>query len=423
MAPRTLDQWLAWQERLHPRTIDLGLERVSRVARALGLVPAPFPVVSVAGTNGKGSTVAYLEAFLGAAGVRVGAYTSPHLLRYNERVRVRGREVSDEALVSAFEAVDGARAGISLSYFEFGTLAALHLFREERVEVAVLEVGLGGRLDAVNVWDADVALITAIGLDHMEWLGPDRESIGREKAGILRAGRPAVLTDPQPPRSVLQEAARLGVPLRRIGQAFQVIKGPAGRWTLASKECRWPDLPAPGIPGDPQYANVAGAIEALRALGLPPEREAVAAALPAVRLPGRFQRIPGRPELVLDVAHNAQACAALAATLQASPVAGPTVALMAVMADKDPAAMAAQLHGVVDAWVVATAPGARGLEARPLAAAVAAAVSPAALDCVPELGAALDRARQRAGPEGRVVVFGSFYTVAEILRRCTADVA
>ncbi len=413
---RTLADWLAWQEGLHPKAVDLGLERVARVAEAMGLVPPPYRVLTVAGTNGKGSSVAYAEALLRTAGLRVGAYTSPHLLRYNERVRIDGREAADPELVAAFEAVDAARGRVPLTYFEFGTLAALHRFGECAVDVAVLEVGLGGRLDAVNAVDADVALITSIGLDHMEWLGPDRESIGREKAGILRPGRPAVLTDPAPPASVLNRARQLRVPLRRVGVDFHVRETGRGRWRLAwSQGIRW-NLPGPGIPGRPQWLNAAGAIEAVRALGVALDRDQVANVLPRVRLPGRFQRLAGAPELVLDVAHNEDACAALADSLHAAPPRRPTVALLGVLADKRPQAMARRLAERIDSWVVTTPPGARALEADKTAEALTSAGLSGPVHCVPAVAEALAAARARAGPTGRVVVFGSFRTVEAVCR-------
>ncbi len=415
MTRRTLADWLAWQDQCHPKSIDLGLDRIRRVAKALDLLPAPYQVVTVAGTNGKGSSVAYVEALLRRLGKRVGAYTSPHLVRYNERIRIEGSEASDEALVSAFEAIDAVRGSVSLSYFEFGTLAALYLFREARVDVAVLEVGLGGRLDAVNVVDPDVALITQIGLDHMAWLGPDREAIGVEKAGILRPGRPAVLSDPKPPRSVIDRAGVLGVPLRRLGIEFRAaVEDPEGRWTLQGQGYTWEALAPPGIAGAPQYANAAGAVEAVRALGLDPSRNLAEAAVSSVRLPGRLQRISGHPEWILDVAHNPDACETLAASLRAARHPGRTVALMAVLADKAPDAMAARLRDAFDAWVVGTAPGPRGLPAIRLADAVRAALPSATVCCAEPLGEALRLAREQAGPDGRVVAFGSFYAVAAV---------
>ncbi|HSP00336.1 MAG TPA: bifunctional tetrahydrofolate synthase/dihydrofolate synthase, partial [Thioalkalivibrio sp.] len=306
----TLEQWLAWQETLHPKAIDLGLERVARVAGRLGLLEPSHAVITVAGTNGKGSTVALLDAIYRAAGYRVCTYTSPHLLRYNERIRIHGALASDEALCRAFDAVDTARGEESLSYFEFGTLAALWLFWEAAPDVAILEVGLGGRLDAVNIIDSDVAVITSIGIDHEAWLGSDREVIGAEKAGVFRAARPAVCGDPRPPASIQRRALDLGAKLYMAGRDFS--------WQAAALGQGWQwqgpgavvlaDLPLPALFGPIQLNNAASALTAVTLLQarLAVSREALARGLQQVRLPGRFQQLRDKPLVILDVAHNPQ---------------------------------------------------------------------------------------------------------------------
>ena len=347
--PESLTDWLARLEQLHPSTIELGLERVRRVKDALGLAPA-FPLIMVGGTNGKGSTCAYLEAILGAAGYRTGLYTSPHLLRYNERVRIAGREASDAELVAAFERVDAARGDTSLTYFEFGTLGAMVQFIAAGVDVAILEVGLGGRLDAVNVFDADVAVVTSVDLDHMDYLGDTREKIGFEKAGIYRGRRPAICADPAPPDSLLEHARRIGADLRCVGRDFFALRE-GDRWTYRGPALVWQDLPLPAMAGAYQLRNAAGALAALEAVRgrLPVSEAAIRQGLRAAQVPGRFQRIARAPEVILDVAHNPEAARALAATLREQPVTGRTLAVVGMLADKDAAAVFAALRGEVDA--------------------------------------------------------------------------
>ncbi len=304
----TLNDWLAWQETLHPKAIDLGLERVREVAARLGLLAPKHVVISVAGTNGKGSSVAMLEAILACAGLRVGAYTSPHLWQYNERIRIDRQPVDDAVLVASFARIDAARGDISLSYFEFGTLAALDILQRADVDVAVLEVGLGGRLDAVNIVDADCALVTGIGIDHVEWLGPDRESIGREKAGIFRGGRPAVCSDPQPPASLRAVAQDCGAIWYGLGEQFGYAR--TGEvWDWWGPNLRLDGLPLPALPGPFQLQNAAGVVMALQTLGarLPVSVQALQAGLRAARVAGRFTVVPGPFETIFDVAHNPHA--------------------------------------------------------------------------------------------------------------------
>jgi len=412
---RTLEQWLDYQQQVHPRTIDLGLERVGEVARRLGLGRPARHVVTVAGTNGKGSTVAYLEAIGRAAGWRVGAYTSPHLLRYNERVRIDGTEATDAALVSAFERIEAARGELPLTYFEFGTLAALLLFSDAGLDLAILEVGLGGRLDATNIVDPDVAVITTVDLDHQDWLGGDREAIGGEKAGILRAGKPCVLAERDPPSSVLRRAYVLGAYAIRGHSDYLIDELDDGRWRW--REPGWEiELPPPAMEAPVQRENAAAAIAALRALDLLLPDRAIVAGVASARVPGRLQRLPGRPERVLDVAHNPQGARQLAAWLQAHPK-EPTVAVFSALADKDIAALAEPMAGLVQAWHLGpiTDAGPRGLDAGALAERLAKVVPADRLRLHASLDEALAAAGAEAGGEGRVLVFGSFHTVAEAL--------
>ena len=410
----SLQEWLAWQETLHPKAIDLGLERVSAVARRLACTRPAATVISVAGTNGKGSCVALLEAMLRQAGYRVGAYTSPHLLSYNERIRINGEPVEDAALCDAFARVDAARAGETLTYFEFGTLAALDIMSASDLDVALLEVGLGGRLDAVNLVDADAALITSIGIDHVDWLGSDRDSIAREKAGILRAGHPAVCGDPDPPDSLLACAVRNSTELAVAGRDFFHSAQDQG-WSWQGRVRREDDLPLPALPGDHQLANAAAVLAVLEALDarLPVTRAALVAGLQGVSLPGRLQHIGGAVDQLLDVSHNAQAAQALANALRRMPVAGHCYAVLGMMKDKDSQAYVQPLLSLVDTWLVTGLQVERAAAPEQLAAAVAACAPARAPVVCPDIRAALGVLRERVQPGDRVLVCGSFYTVAE----------
>jgi dihydrofolate synthase/folylpolyglutamate synthase len=407
--------WLARLEQLHPSAIDLGLDRVRRVRDALGVAPV-FPVLVVGGTNGKGSTCAYLEAILGAAGYTTGLYTSPHLLRYNERVRIAGREASDADLVAAFEKIDVARGDTSLTYFEFGTLGAMLQFLDAGVDVAILEVGLGGRLDAVNVFDADVAIVTSVDLDHMDYLGDTREQIGFEKAGIYRAGRPAVCADPAPPASLLEQARRIGADLRCAERDYSAQRE-ADRWTYRGPELAWPDLPLPAMAGAFQLRNAAAALAALEAVRdrLPVDEAAIRTGLVAARVPGRFQRIAREPDVILDVAHNPEAARALAATLREQPVPGRTLAVVGMLADKDAAGVFAALQCEIDAWWTCTPDSPRAQDATALATLLRAHAGKAPVRVQPNVNVALAEARSAACEDDRILVFGSFYTVAAVL--------
>jgi dihydrofolate synthase / folylpolyglutamate synthase len=416
--PRDLAGWLAYIEQQHPQAIALGLERVERVRAAMGLVPA-VPVITVAGTNGKGSTCAMLEAILAAAGYRVGLYTSPHLLRYNERVRVAGRMAEDAALVAAFARVEAARTDTSgttrLTYFEFGTLAAVDLFLRSSVDVLVLEVGLGGRLDAVNAFDTDCAIVTSVGLDHMEYLGATREAIGYEKAGVLRAGAPAVLADPDPPASVQAHAHAIGARLLCIGKEFG-YENEQGQWSFWGVEGRKSSLPYPGLHGAIQLQNASAALAALEALHerLPVSLRHLREGLAAAELPGRFQLLSGRPALVLDVAHNPQAAAVLAQNLSDLGPCSGTAAVFGMLRDKDIAGVASALVKHVDRWFVCTLPPPRGASASELAQVLRQA-GVGALREFENPAQAYCAAYGSAGENDRIIAFGSFFTVAGVI--------
>jgi dihydrofolate synthase/folylpolyglutamate synthase len=410
---RSLPGWLAYLEQLHPKTIELGLERVSQVRQRLQLQPL-FPVITVGGTNGKGSTCAMLETVLASAGYKTGLYTSPHLLRYNERVRIAAQESGDQALCEAFAAIEGARGDISLSYFEFGTLAALWLFQRQQVDVAILEVGLGGRLDAVNAFDADCAIVTSVDLDHMDYLGDNRESIGWEKAGIFRAGRPAICADASPPQRLLDHAAQIGADLKVIGKDFVAHPGSA-QWQFASQEGWHLSLPLPALRGAFQLDNASACIAALETLRerLPVTPDDIRRGLLEATVAGRFQVLPGRPVLILDVAHNPHAARALAANLRQMAQGGRTIAIFAMLADKDISGVVAQMKDVVDLWLVSGINQPRGMGA----STCAAHVSGFPYEVFPDIAAAYRHACQIAGEDDRIVAFGSFHTVAEVMQQ------
>ena len=412
-----LSEWLAHCERVHPKTIDLGLDRVREVAQRLGL-GFECPVVTVAGTNGKGSTCAMLEAIALQAGYRTGVYTSPHLVHFEERCRVGGEIVQADALVPHFARVEAAREGVTLTYFEFTTLAILSLLAASELAVAILEVGLGGRLDAVNVVDTDCAVITSIDLDHMDYLGPDRESIGREKAGILREGRPAIVSDPVPPHSLLQYAEALGADLWLLGRDFN-FSGDKQQWAWAGRGRRYSGLAYPALRGANQLLNASGVLAAFEALRqrLPVTAQAVRNGLAMVELPGRFQIVPGQPTLVLDVAHNPHSVAALTANLDAMGFYPTTHAVFGAMGDKDLAPMFARVGPLVDRWYFTDLPTPRAATAAALQAQWQASPGrrevPASTHTAPE--DALRAAVAAAEPTDRILVFGSFYTVGGVL--------
>lgn len=421
MPPENLQNWLTWQEGLHPAAIALGLDRVGRVWENLGLSVLPFPVITVAGTNGKGSTVAMLEAIYGAAGYRTAAYTSPHLLRYNERFRLDGQEVQDQDLCAAFSRVEAARGTVSLTYFEFGTLAALDIFLRARPDLVILEVGLGGRLDAVNLFDADLAIITSIGHDHTAWLGETLEEIALEKAGILRPGRPALFGHRQPLPVLLARAKELGCPALALGRDFDWIQEAPG-WRWAGPDLSHLNLATPTLRGAIQCDNAATVIMATRLLGdrLPVAVAHLRQGLQRARLPGRFQVVPGQPTWILDVAHNGQAARALAANLTSFPCQGRRHAVLGLLADKDPEAVAGPLLDWADYWHLGAAASPRALPAAALKAALEAMGSRRGQTLHLSEYEGIDEAIIGAGASALagdcILAFGSFTTVEAVLR-------
>ncbi len=413
---KSLQAWLSWQETLHPQEIELGLARIRPVAIALGLLAPEAKVVTVAGTNGKGSSIALLESMVRSGGLRCGVYTSPHLLRYNERIRIDGEMVSDHSLCEAFAAIDQARGEISLTYFEFGTLAAFYLFNQQPLDLWILEVGLGGRLDAVNLVDADVALLTTVDLDHQAWLGETREQIGREKAGIFRAGCPAVVGEKSPPCAVVEYAAGLGTPLRRSGVDF-AYRTHAASWDwLQDGKVELAQLPLPALAGAIQLHNSAVVLEVVAQLGWLQSigSEAIARGLQSVSLPGRFQTIANRPQVVVDVSHNPQAAAVLAENLSRLPAQGTRWAVVGMLRDKEVERVVETLSPQIDRWVVCGLALERGLSVAELAAVVER-VTGMEVERLPDPLAAYRTVLGRASADDRVVVFGSFHMVAALL--------
>ncbi|WP_062403530.1 bifunctional tetrahydrofolate synthase/dihydrofolate synthase [Limnohabitans sp. 63ED37-2] len=415
---KTLQEWLDWCEQLHPVAIDMGLDRVKTVADRMNL-RFDCPVITVAGTNGKGSTCAMLEAVLLQAGYRTGVYTSPHLVHFEERCRLHGESASAEAFAQAFAAVEAVRGEVSLTYFEFSTLAILHLMARANLDVAILEVGLGGRLDAVNIIDADCAVITSIDIDHTAILGKDRESIGFEKAGIMRVERPVIVSDPVPPQSVVDHAAAVGADLWLFGRDFN-FSGDKQQWAWAGRDRRYSGMAYPALRGANQLINASGVLAALDALRqrIPVTAQAVRNGLAMVELPGRFQIVPGQPVLVMDVAHNPHSVAALAANLDAMGFYPTTHAVLGVMADKDLLPMLQKVNPMVDKWYFTDLPLPRAAKAADLQRAWQAqntrTDTASSVHANPML--ALQAAIDAADPADRIVVFGSFYTVGGVLK-------
>lgn len=409
MSTRTLDQWLDYQLQQHPKAIALGLERTRTVADRLGVRRPAARVISVAGTNGKGSTVAFLEACARAAGWRTGAFTSPHVLRYNERIRLDGEDVDDARLLAAFERIDAARGDIPLTFFEFGTLTALQIFAESALDLAILEVGLGGRLDAVNVVDADIAVITTIDLDHTDWLGETRDLIGAEKAGIARAGRLAVVGDRDAPEGLLNALTSRQAQVQQLGRDFDVLALDSQRWRYRDSAVEW-TLPMPALEAECQRDNAACAVRALRELGLSEAtcRQGIGKASAKARL----QRVACSPDILLDVAHNPQAATQLARWLEGHPINGDTIAVFAALGDKDAAGIVARLGTRVDHWHLA---GLQVAGRSQSAAALQARIGdwPGRQTLHDTVASALAAARRGASERDRILVFGSFHTVAE----------
>lgn len=422
-ATTPLPQWLQYLESIHSKAIDLGLDRVRQVADRLALQLDAVKFV-VGGTNGKGSTCAMLESILLAAGYRVGLYTSPHLIDFNERARLNGEIASDAALTEQFAAVEAARGEISLTYFEFTTLAILRLFSQSKLDAVVLEVGLGGRLDAVNIVDADCAIITSVDIDHTDWLGDTREKIGLEKAHIYRSGRPAICSDPQPPQSLLDYAEQIGADLWLFSKDFN-YSGDRQQWAYGGRAQRRNALAYPALRGANQLLNASAALAALESVRdrLPVPQQAVRIGLLQASLPGRFQILPGQPIVILDVAHNPHAAAVLAQNLDNMGFHPYTHAVVGMLGDKDVEGVLAKLRGRIDHWYCAGLPGPRGGSGEDLAHQVSAALQGAPSDAeAPSVQAYADpaaayaAARERAGEGDRIVVFGSFLTVAAVLQ-------
>ncbi len=421
---KTLNDWLAHCERLHPKEIDMTLARVQLMRERLGL-NFEAPVVMVAGTNGKGSTCAMLESIALRAGYRVGLYIKPHLVHFQERCRVGGEPVAADSLPEHFAAVEAARGDVALTYFEFTTLAIMRRLAAEPLDLVILEVGLGGRLDAVNCMDADCAVITSIDLDHTEYLGPDRESVGREKAHIMRAGRPVVCSDPVPPASIAAHAAQVGADLRQLGKDF-TYGGDRQQWQWSGREKRFSGLAYPALRGVNQLLNAAGVLAVFEVLyeRLPISAQAVRTGLAMVELPGRFQVVAGQPALVLDVAHNPHAVAALAQNLDQMGFFPRTRAVFGAMADKDLAQIFGKIAHLVDHWYFCDLEIPRAAKAAALAAQFQALRVQGTFQTPPEVTvsehagplAALAAAAEAADPADRILVFGSFFTVGGVLK-------
>jgi dihydrofolate synthase / folylpolyglutamate synthase len=415
----SLEEWLAYQAQVHPQTIDLGLDRLRQVLDRLDWRQPTVPVITVAGTNGKGSVSAYCAAVASAAGYRIGTFTSPHLRDYRERIRIHDAQVSAEELVSAFERIEAARGAIGLTFFEFNTLAALLVFEAAQLDAWVLEIGMGGRLDAVNVVDPDVAVVVSIGFDHQEYLGTTLEAIAREKAGIFRHGRPAVLGSREMPGVVEDIARAIGAPLKRLGTEYTYTVQDAA-WHFRGSRWNLPDLPAPALKGATQYANAATALAALEELDarLAIPAAAVAQGLKQVRLVARFQIIapvtPATPTWILDVAHNPDAARVLARNLRETRSGGRTLAVCGILADKDASGIAAELRDCVDAWWCVATEGERGRSGAALGQVVAGQVA-APVEAAESTSAGCAAASSVANPEDRIVVFGSFHTVGPAL--------
>ncbi|MEQ6968426.1 bifunctional tetrahydrofolate synthase/dihydrofolate synthase [Pectobacterium polaris] len=403
-ATSPLVTWLHYLEHLHAQAIDLGLERVKQVAEHLQLLQPAATIFTVAGTNGKGTTCCTLESILLAAGLRVGVYSSPHLVRYTERVRIQGKELPEAQHTQAFADIEAGRGAVSLTYFEFGTLSALQLFKQANLDVVILEVGLGGRLDATNIVDADVSVVTSIAIDHTDWLGNDRESIGREKAGIFRQGRPAVVGEPDMPGTIADVAAEKGAQLRRRGRDWE-YSVQRETWSWQDKQRELSRLPLPNVP----LANAATALAALHYSSLNVSEDAIRQGLQHAALPGRFQTVQASPRLILDVAHNPHAAAYLANRLAALPKSGKVRAVVGMLSDKDIAGTLAHLTPLVDVWYCAPLEGPRGAKAQQIAEHLTHSQS------FSNVVAAWQQAMSEATEQDIVIVCGSFHTVAHVM--------
>ena len=416
---KTLEQWLNWQETLHLSEIDLGLDRIRQVAEKLKLLSPTFPIITVAGTNGKGSTVAFLDAILVAQGYRTGNYTSPHLISYNERIKINGTPVSDDDIIQAFEIIDAARGTISLTYFEFGTLAALLIFAQKKVDVAILEVGLGGRLDAANLWDASLAIITSIAIDHVSWLGNNRETIAIEKAGIMRQQLPVICGDPNPPASIASEANRIGARLYQLNKDFNytVISPDTWQWQGWNTSI---NLPYPALKGIFQLNHAATAIAGLKTIDaiLPTTDTALRKGLQNVTLAGRMQQLSESPEWLIDVAHNPHAALELRQYLKKHPIQGKTRALFSMLSDKDIQQVVSIMEDSVDEWHIISLEGARGIQADELKNIILQQNKRNHVIVHASLAQACEALKNISKIKDRVVAFGSFLVVSDVIAQC-----
>jgi dihydrofolate synthase/folylpolyglutamate synthase len=417
---QTLPQWLRWQESLHFTEVDPGLERVGLVWLQLGgIAKLPFTVVTIAGTNGKGSSVAMLESILRSAGYRTGTYTSPHLLQYNERICMDGQACDDETICEAFDRIDKARGGTSLTYFEFATLAAVDIFSRNNIDIAILEVGMGGRLDAVNLFDTDIALITPISLDHTAWLGTNREAIGFEKAGVIRQGKPVVCSENSPPQSLISYATSLHAPTYLAGSEFNIVVN-KDNWHWSNSELQLKKLPFPALMGAYQLQNAAAVLQVISLLNhqnYAISEDAIKSGLATVKLAGRFHQIQGEITTILDVTHNQQGAENLAKLLVEIPCQGQTFAVLSMLKDKDVAAVASILKPVIDVWYVAGLEGSRGMTSDTLAAQLSNSIDEDKIRPFSTVIEAYDQAMIGANKGDRVLVFGSFHTVEAVLTR------
>lgn len=416
MKYNTLDEWLAWQTTLHAREIELGLDRIETVASKLNLLDCPFPVITVAGTNGKGSTVAMLSAILHHAGYKVGTYTSPHIVHYNERIRIGLRCVQDEQLCESFEKINDARGDISLSFFEFATLTAIDIFHENNVDVAILEVGLGGRLDATNIIDNDLAFVTSIGLDHTEWLGDNRESIGYEKSGIFRADTPAICGAVDAPNSIEETAKKVHAKLFQLGNDFS-YKVAKTSWSFFAEGYELQGLPLPNLSGAVQIRNAASVVMGLYCLRekLPLSTEAIETGLREVTLEGRFQRIVKDCEIILDVAHNFDSAKILAENLMALPKPQRTIAVFAILSDKDVDGIISLLHSHIDDWYISEVDSPRRMGVDHVEQSLMQQSSDTSVKVFQSVEQAYSQAQMEASEGDRIIVFGSIFTVSEVL--------
>jgi len=418
MRYKKLQDWLTWQESLNPKEIDLGLDRISQVYKSLNFSADFFcPVITVAGTNGKGSTVAFIESILKQSNQSVGSYTSPHLFKYNERIKINQKPVSDEDLCEAFDVIDQARGDVALTYFEFGTLAALVIFKKYQVSVAVLEVGLGGRLDAVNIIDADVSVISSVDIDHVDWLGDDVEIIAREKAGVMRSNKPSIVSIFKAPESLMNYAKEHKVKLIVLGKDYLYQSVSSERWQLKAHNLHYSDLPVPALKGSFQLQNASAAIMAISQLQLDRKLDPVniATGLQKVSLAGRFQKISESPDVIVDVAHNEQSARMLSNTLGDNPVKGKTIAVVAMLADKAVDKVLEVIKIDIDHWLISELPTSRAMSSKNLAQAVRGAHTDVKLSVCESVTEACIKARTLASENDRIIVFGSFYTVSEAI--------